>query len=233
MKAQTDTIPWEDLRGEVHDKKAGKTWTSFLDCVTFHLQSVFRPDAAEAVKFYITNTLKKPNRVPIRQFFVRVEQLNCYLESLPGLFNSPKANLATKPVMLLEDADLAAHLLRMCPVKWQRQYDLMENSTPVSTRALLMVLENIESNVELDDRPFSKDKAKGTDSKRKTESKIHAPPRRPRRAGQRSTVLSARNMGARTLHTTPRSAGAITVIGPARRRATIPRRTSHHVTKMG
>ena len=23
VKAQTDTIPWEDLRGEVHDKKAG------------------------------------------------------------------------------------------------------------------------------------------------------------------------------------------------------------------
>ena len=58
----------------------------------------------------------------------------------------------------------------MCPVKWQRQYDLMENSTPVSTRALLMVLENIESNVELDDKPPSKDKAKGADSKRKADS---------------------------------------------------------------
>ena len=45
----------------------------------------------------------------------------------------------------------------------------MENSTPVSTRALLMVLENIESNVELDDKPPSKDKAKGADSKRKAE----------------------------------------------------------------
>ena len=48
----------------------------------------------------------------------------------------------------------------MCPVKWQRQYDLMENSTPVSTRALLKVLENIESNVEPDDKPSSKDKPK-------------------------------------------------------------------------
>ena len=92
VKAQTDTIPQEDLRGEVHEGKAGKTWTSFLECVTFHLQSVFRPDAAEAVKFYITNTLKKPNRVPIRQFFVRVEQLNSYLENLPSLFQSLKAN---------------------------------------------------------------------------------------------------------------------------------------------
>ena len=62
------------------------------------------------------------------------------------------------------------HLLQMCPVKWQRQYNLMENSTLVSTRALLLVLENIESNAELDDKPTSKDKAKGTISKRKAES---------------------------------------------------------------
>ena len=92
VKAQTDTTPWEDLHCEVLDKKAGKTWTSFLDCVTFYLQSVFCANAAEAVEFYIRNTLKKPNRVPIWHFFVRVEQLNCYLESLPGLFKSPKSN---------------------------------------------------------------------------------------------------------------------------------------------
>ncbi len=36
-----------------------------MECITFHLQSVFHPNAAEAVKFYITNTLKKPNRVLI------------------------------------------------------------------------------------------------------------------------------------------------------------------------
>jgi hypothetical protein len=53
--------------------------------MTFHLQSVFKPDAAEAVKFYITNTLKKLNRVPIWQFFIWVKQLNSYLETLPGL----------------------------------------------------------------------------------------------------------------------------------------------------
>ena len=28
VKVQTDTIPWEDLCGEVHEVKAGKTWTS-------------------------------------------------------------------------------------------------------------------------------------------------------------------------------------------------------------
>jgi hypothetical protein len=93
--------------------KAGKTWTSFLDCMIVHLQSVFFPDAAEAVKFYITNTLtlKKPNSVPIQKFFVHTEQLNNDLESLSCLFNRPKVTSATKPAMPLKDADLVTHLM--------------------------------------------------------------------------------------------------------------------------
>ena len=79
MKTQTNTISCVDLSGEVHEKKAGKTWTSFLDCIAFHLQSVFFTNKSEAVKFYITNTLKIPNRVPIRQFLVQVKQLNSYI----------------------------------------------------------------------------------------------------------------------------------------------------------
>jgi hypothetical protein len=55
--------------------------------------------------------LKKPNRVPIQQFFVHAEQLNSYLVSLPGLFNSLKANSATKPVTPLKDANLVTQLL--------------------------------------------------------------------------------------------------------------------------
>ena len=112
----------------------------------FHLLQVFRHDAGKALKYYITNTLKKPNRVSIRQFFVRVEQLNSYLETLPCLYYSPRANQATKKVLPLDDADLATHLLRMCPAKWQTQYDLTEKTTPVNTRALLLILEKIENN---------------------------------------------------------------------------------------
>jgi hypothetical protein len=58
----------------------------------------------------------------------------------------------------------------MCPVKWQRHYNLMNNFTPVSTRALFMVLENIESNVVLNEKPPSKDKAKGAGNNTATES---------------------------------------------------------------
>eukprot|EP00804_Cyclotella_cryptica_P012252 CCRYP_013850-RA/>CCRYP_013850-RA protein AED:0.42 eAED:0.44 QI:0/0/0/1/1/1/2/0/306 len=126
IKAQVTKAPWEDIKGVPHTETPKKTWDSFHECITFHLLKVFRHDADKALKYYITNTLKKPNRVLIRQFFVRVEQLNSYLETLPCLYYSPKANQATKKVLPLDDADLATHLLRMCPAKWQTQYDLME-----------------------------------------------------------------------------------------------------------
>ena len=127
----------------------------------FHLLQVFKADAGETLKYYITNTLRKPNRVPIRQFLVRVEQLNSYLKILPCLYYSSNATQVTKMVMPLDDADLATHLLRMCPAKWQTQYDLTEKTTPVSMRGLLPILEKIENNAELDAKPPVVTKLKG------------------------------------------------------------------------
>ena len=69
---------------------------------------------------------------------------------LPCLYYSPKTNQATKQVLPLDDADLATHLLRMCLAKWQTQFNLAENTTPISTRALLFVLEKIENNTKLE-----------------------------------------------------------------------------------
>jgi hypothetical protein len=57
----------------------------------------------------------------------------------------------------------------MCPAKWQTQYDLTENTTPVNTRACLLVLKNIENYSKLDAKPSSMTKMKGTDGKRKME----------------------------------------------------------------
>jgi hypothetical protein len=92
---------------------------SFDDCVTHHLLTVFTIDAADRQKFYISNHLKKPQRVTVRAFFTRVEQLNSYIELLPGLYNSPKAGPAMKPVEPFDEAELACQLLRMCPESWQ------------------------------------------------------------------------------------------------------------------
>ena len=90
LKAQVTQAPWEDIVRIPHTKTPTKSWDSFLECVKFHLQTMFCFDAGEALKYYITNTLKKPNWVSIHQIFVRVEQLISYHETL--LFYSPKAN---------------------------------------------------------------------------------------------------------------------------------------------
>jgi hypothetical protein len=158
------------LYGVTHDKTPTKTWDSFMECITFHLQQVFRHDMGKALKYYITNALRKPNRILIRQFLVQVEQLNSYLETLPCLYYSPRTNQATKQVLPLDGINLATHLLHMCLAKWQTQYNLMEKMTPVNTRALLLILEKIKNNAEVEAKPPSVIKPKGAEGKCKIES---------------------------------------------------------------
>ena len=144
VKEQCETYPWTNLQGEECGRERPKSLQSFKDCVKFHLLNVFRNDAAERERYYISNVLKKPQRVPVRYFFQRVQQLNGYLAHLPCLYYSPQASTATRAVSPFDDAELANLLLRMCPDAWQNQYDLTQETVPQDLRKLLTVLENIE-----------------------------------------------------------------------------------------
>jgi hypothetical protein len=88
--------------------------------------------------------LKKPNKVPIRQFVQRVQQLNGYLNLLSSLFFSKRTTKLTNKVEPFDDADLASHILRMVPKHSQDQYKLMGGTVPQSMRKLLKVLERIK-----------------------------------------------------------------------------------------
>ncbi len=76
LAKQVNSSLWKDLRGIVHNTPRSKTRDSFKECVTFHILSVFRNDAAESQMYYISTCLKKLNRVPIRQFVQHMQQLN-------------------------------------------------------------------------------------------------------------------------------------------------------------
>ena len=102
---------------------------------------------------------------------------------LPCLYYSPKENQATKKILPLNDADLMTHLLRMCPAKWQTQYNLMGNTSPISTKALLLMLKNIENNAKLDHEPSNTNKAKGTKGKHKMKPIDSHIPKKPKKAG--------------------------------------------------
>jgi hypothetical protein len=119
-----DCSPWKDLRGKIHKTPRTKTWDSFIECVTFHMLSVFYDDAAKIHRYYRSNCLKKPNWVPIRQFVQPIQQPNNYLELLSCLYQSNRAIKSMKTVAPTTDADLAGHILCMCPGTWQAQYEL-------------------------------------------------------------------------------------------------------------
>ena len=108
-----------------------------MDCISFHLLTVFRSDMAEIQQFYISNGLKMPNRVPIRQFVQRIQQLNGYLDLLPCLFYSEHATKLTKVVQAFDDPHLVSHILRMVPMQWQDQYELMGSTVPHTENELL------------------------------------------------------------------------------------------------
>jgi hypothetical protein len=61
-------------------------------------------------------------------------------------YYSPHANASTKPENYpFPEAELGAHVLRMCPLAWQDQCNLNENGMmPMDMRMLLTLLEAIE-----------------------------------------------------------------------------------------
>jgi hypothetical protein len=89
----------------------------FNDCVMFHLLTTFPFNATEQEKYYISNVLKKPQRINVCQFVRRVEQLNAYIAQMPCFYYSRHANASTKPKnVLFTEAELGAHVLCMCPL---------------------------------------------------------------------------------------------------------------------
>ncbi len=118
----------------------------FNKCVMFHLLTVFPINAAEQDKYYILNVLKKPQHVNVHQFVCRVEQLNAYISQMLCLYYSPSANTSTKPENVpFTEARLGAHVLRMCPLQWQDQYNMNKKGmTPMDMCLLLTLLEAIE-----------------------------------------------------------------------------------------
>ena len=54
------------------------------------------------------------------------------------------------------DLELACHLLRMCPLKWQDQYHLLEKCNTEGVKPLLLILEYIEVAHPVDEKAAAK-----------------------------------------------------------------------------
>jgi hypothetical protein len=143
---QTESDPFVNLQGDSLEGPRGLSCKSFNNCVMFHLLTVFPINAAEQEKYYISNVLKKPQRINVCQFVHCVEQLNAYIAQMPCFYYSPNANASTKPENVpFTEAELGAHVLRMCPIQWQDQYNMNEKGMkPMDMGLLLTLLEAIK-----------------------------------------------------------------------------------------
>jgi hypothetical protein len=143
---QTESNPFVNLQGVSLEGPRGMSRDLFNNCMMFHLLTAFPINAAKQEKYYISNILKKPQHINVRQFVCRVEQLNAYISQITCFYYSPNANTSTKPENFpFTEAELGAHVLHMCPIQWQDQYNInKEGMMLMDMRLLLTLLEVIE-----------------------------------------------------------------------------------------
>jgi hypothetical protein len=172
----------------------------------FHLLTVFPINAAEQEEYYVTNVLKKLQRINVHQFVRRVEQLNTYIAQMPCFYYSPHTNASTKPENdSFTEAELGSHVLRMCPLQRQDQYNMSKKGrTPMEMRLLLTLLEAIKcictykkGKSESSEKSSKKDekgkKSPGTDSTARVPKKV---------CFEKHCNLCKKHGGAYTMHNT-------------------------------
>ncbi len=79
ISKQMESNPYVNLQGVSLEGPRGMSHESFSNCIMFHLLTAFSINAAEQEKYYVTNVLKKPQRVNVRQFVhcVAAQRLHC------------------------------------------------------------------------------------------------------------------------------------------------------------
>jgi len=146
LSKKTESNPFVNLQGVSFEGPRGMSCKSFTDCVMFHLLTAFPINAAEQEKYYIRNVLEKPQRVNVHQFVCAVEHLNAYITQMSCFYYSPNASASTKPESIpFMEAELGNHVLCMCPVQWQDQYNLnRKGMMQMDMRSLFNLLEAIK-----------------------------------------------------------------------------------------
>jgi hypothetical protein len=113
---QMEADPLKDLQGVSRKGPRRLTRESFINCDMFHLLTVFPNNAAELGKYYLSNVLKNSHRVGVHKFVQHLEQLNIYIAQLPCWYYSPSYVAGMTPANVpFSEADLASHVLWMCP----------------------------------------------------------------------------------------------------------------------
>jgi hypothetical protein len=153
--------PWIGVNGESNKGIRVKSCLSFMDCIELHKLTIFPADAAKKQRYYMQQTIKKPQRVTVHQFVSCMGILNDYLAYLSMVFDSLMAVAGTKKMNVpFGKADPAGVVLNLVPSSWVNQYNMMHSMLPKNPRALLNNLEGKEQVMDEKHKATLKAKAK-------------------------------------------------------------------------
>ncbi len=108
--------PWVGVNGRSNKGICVHSWISFMDCIKLHKLTIFPADAAEKQRYYMQQTIKKPQRVMAQQFVSHMGVLNYFSAYLPTVYNSSMAVAGTKKMNVpFNEADLAGIVLNAVP----------------------------------------------------------------------------------------------------------------------
>jgi hypothetical protein len=110
-----ETTPWVNLQGNEVRTPCEHTLEAYRMCWMFFMRTVFQQAAAENLLHYLQFQVKKPKNLPARVFAGRVVQMNNYVEHLPCLFYSARANNTTEKATKMSEPALAQLVLRLVP----------------------------------------------------------------------------------------------------------------------
>ena len=150
VQEQVEAAPWNDLQDVEHAEQSAKSWDTLLECMRFHLLTIFHNNATETKRYYISNCLKKPNKVCIHQFVQCMMQLKNYIKDLPCLFYSPNMSMQTQKVYSFTEAKRACNIFCICPLAGP--VPLTETCCPEGVKPLLLILDHIEVAYPVDEK---------------------------------------------------------------------------------
>jgi hypothetical protein len=124
-------ILWIGVNGKSNKGICVKSWISCMDCIKPHKLTVFPADAPEKQLYYMQQTIKKPQRVMVRQFVSCMGVLNGYLAYLPTVFDLSMAVAGTKKMNVpFDEVDLAGIMVNLVPSSWVNQYNMTHSMLP-------------------------------------------------------------------------------------------------------
>ncbi len=117
---------------------------------------------------------------------------------MPCFYYSPNANASTKPKNVpFTEAELGSHVLRMCPLQWQDQYNMNKKGMMLMNMRLLL------TSSEAIKRVCTYQKGKSKSSKKSS----HKSKKGKKCPGTKATVRVRKNICLRSIATCVRSMG--------------------------